>query len=80
MTYLCTAAGQHESSATSTSDCGDDIPYLETLPAWGIRGLVIDGVIPAGSLHPLTARLLLSMLVATGADSATVRSEFLARA
>jgi L-asparaginase len=118
--------------ALVTVTLGDDIPYLETLPAWGYRGLVIQafggghvrsklvpairalsqripvvlasrtgsgailthtygfpgsekdlleaGVIPAGSLHPLKARLLLSMLIATGADSVTVRSQFLARA
>lgn len=41
--------------------------------------LLHAGAIPAGSLHSLKARILLALLLATGADKATIRSEFLAR-
>ena len=118
--------------ALITAVLGDTLPYLETLPAWGYRGLVIEafggghlpaegvptirglaerlpvvlasrtgaghvlartyafpggeldllaaGVISAGSLHPLKARLLLSLLLSAGTDDAAIRAEFDLRA
>ena len=41
--------------------------------------LLQAGLISAGSLHSLKARVLLTMLIASGADQATIRGEFLAR-
>ena len=37
------------------------------------------GLISAGSLHPLKARVLLTMLIASGADQTAIRAEFSAR-
>lgn len=62
----------------SRTGAGTVLTHTYAFPGSEIE-LVQAGAIPAGSLHPLKARVLLAMLLATGADEAGIRAEFIAR-
>lgn len=63
---------------TSRTGAGSVLTRTYAFPGSEVD-LLHAGLIAAGSLHPLKSRVLLSLLIASGADLAAIRAEFLAR-